>query len=66
MYAIRSYYGPINERIKDYSEVEQVLDEKDRKDQASRCMDCGVPFCSWGCPIMNNMPEWQDAIYRGT
>lgn len=58
-------YRPINERIKDYSEVEQVLDEKDRQDQASRCMDCGIPFCSWGCPINNNMPEWQDAIYRG-
>jgi glutamate synthase (NADPH/NADH) small chain len=58
-------YRPVNERIRDYSEVEQVLDEKDRRDQASRCMDCGVPFCSWGCPINNNMPEWQDAIYKG-
>jgi glutamate synthase (NADPH/NADH) small chain len=58
-------YRPKNERIRDYSEVEQVLDLKDRKDQAARCMDCGVPFCQWGCPIMNNMPEWQDAIYRG-
>ncbi len=58
-------YRPKNERIRDYSEVEQVLNEKDRRDQASRCMDCGIPFCQWGCPIMNNMPEWQDAIYRG-
>lgn len=58
-------YRPKNERIKDYSEVEQVLDEKDRKEQASRCMDCGIPFCQWGCPVMNNMPEWQDAIYKG-
>lgn len=58
-------YRPKHERIKDYSEVEQVLNEADRKAQASRCMDCGVPFCSWGCPINNNMPEWQDAIYRG-
>lgn len=58
-------YRPKNERIKDYSEVEQVLDEKDRKAQASRCMDCGIPFCQWGCPVTNNMPEWQDAIYRG-
>ncbi len=58
-------YRPLHERIKDYSEVEQVLDNKDRQDQASRCMDCGVPFCQWGCPVMNNMPEWQDAIYRG-
>lgn len=58
-------YRPKNERIEDYSEVEQVLDEKDRRDQASRCMDCGIPFCQWGCPVMNNMPEWQDAIYKG-
>lgn len=57
-------YRPLNERIKDYSEVEQVLNEKDRIDQASRCMDCGIPFCQWGCPVTNNMPEWQDAIYR--
>ncbi len=58
-------YRPKDERVKDYSEVEQVLNEKDRKDQASRCMDCGIPFCQWGCPVINNMPEWQDAIFRG-
>lgn len=58
-------YRPLNERTSDFGEVEQTLNEKDRQDQASRCMDCGVPFCQWGCPVMNNMPEWQDAIYRG-
>ncbi len=58
-------YRPLNERVYDYGEVEQTLDEQDRKDQASRCMDCGIPFCQWGCPVMNNMPEWQDAIYKG-
>jgi len=58
-------YRPLNERIYDFGEVEQTLNEQDRKDQASRCMDCGVPFCQWGCPVKNNMPEWQDAIYRG-
>lgn len=58
-------YRPKHERITDYGEVEQTLDEKDRRAQASRCMDCGVPFCQWGCPIINNMPEWQDAIYKG-
>lgn len=56
---------PVSERILDYSEVEQTLNEEDRRLQASRCMDCGIPFCQWGCPVMNNMPEWQDAIYRG-
>jgi len=56
---------PIEERVNDFSEVEQVLNEEDRKLQASRCMDCGIPFCQWSCPVMNNMPEWQDAMYRG-
>jgi glutamate synthase (NADPH/NADH) small chain len=58
-------YRPLNERIYDFGEVEQTLNEQDRQDQAARCMDCGVPFCQWGCPVMNNMPEWQDAIYQG-
>jgi len=60
-----SGYRPVDERVRDFSEVEQVLDEGDRREQASRCMDCGVPFCHWACPIMNRMPEWQDAVYRG-
>ena len=56
---------PLNERVNDFSEAEQTLNESDRILQASRCMDCGIPFCQWGCPVMNNMPEWQDAIYKG-
>jgi glutamate synthase (NADPH/NADH) small chain len=39
---------PVHERIGDYSEVEQVLNSEDRQLQASRCMDCGIPFCHWG------------------
>jgi glutamate synthase (NADPH) small chain len=58
-------YRSVKERLNDHSEVEQVLNDRDRMLQASRCMDCGIPFCQWGCPVMNNMPEWQDAIYRG-
>ena len=60
-----SGYRPVNERIFDYGEVEQTLNEQDRIDQASRCMDCGVPFCHWACPVGSNIPEWQDAVYRG-
>ena len=56
---------PLHERINDYGEVEQTLNETDRKLQASRCMDCGIPFCQWACPVMNNMPEWQDAMFHG-
>ncbi len=58
-------YRPIHERITDFAEVEQTLNEDDRKLQASRCMDCGVPFCHWSCPLGNRQPEWQDAIYKG-
>ena len=60
-----SGYRPVEERIGDYSEVEQQLSEEERKLQASRCMECGVPFCHWGCPVGNIMPEWQDMLYRG-
>ena len=56
---------PVKERISDYGEVEQTLNTNDRILQASRCMDCGVPFCHWGCPVGSLMPEWQDAVYRG-
>jgi glutamate synthase (NADPH) small chain len=58
-------YRPVNDRINDYGEVEQTLNENDRALQASRCMDCGIPFCHWGCPVGSKIPEWQDAIYRG-
>jgi glutamate synthase (NADPH/NADH) small chain len=57
-------YRPAKERVFDYGEVEQTLNKKDRKLQASRCMDCGVPFCNWGCPVGSKIPEWQDALYH--
>jgi glutamate synthase (NADPH/NADH) small chain len=60
-----SGYRPVEERINDYSEVEIRLSEGERRAQASRCMDCGVPFCHWACPVANLMPEWQDRLYRG-
>ncbi|NMC39086.1 MAG: glutamate synthase subunit beta [Bacteroidales bacterium] len=56
---------PVNERVCDYSEVEQVLNSEDRMLQASRCMDCGIPFCHWSCPVDNLIPEWNDLLYRG-
>ncbi len=58
-------YRPLSERINDFSEVEQTLNTKDRQEQASRCMDCGVPFCHWACPLGNRCPEWNDALYQG-
>ncbi|OIP84335.1 MAG: glutamate synthase [Porphyromonadaceae bacterium CG2_30_38_12] len=58
-------YRPVQDRIHDFGEVEQTLNREDRKLQASRCMDCGIPFCNWGCPLGNKMPEWQDLLYKG-
>ncbi len=58
-------YRPIHDRIHDYGEVEQTLNTKDRRQQASRCMDCGVPFCHWACPLGNKAPEWNDALFHG-
>jgi glutamate synthase (NADPH/NADH) small chain len=58
-------YRPAQERILDFGEVEQTLNTEDRREQASRCMDCGIPFCHWGCPLGNKMPEWQEYIYKG-
>jgi glutamate synthase (NADPH/NADH) small chain len=56
---------PVVERICDFSEVEQILNSEDRMLQAARCMDCGVPFCHWGCPVDNLIPEWNDLLFRG-
>ena len=58
-------YRPIHDRIHDFGEVEQTLGQRERKLQASRCMDCGVPFCHWACPLGNKAPEWNDALCKG-
>lgn len=57
-------YRPAKERIYDYGEVEQTMNTADRLLQASRCMDCGIPFCHWGCPVGSKIPEWQDSLFR--
>ena len=58
-------YRPIHDRIHDFGEVEQTLNTRERRQQASRCMDCGVPFCHWACPLGKKPPEWNDALNRG-
>ncbi len=57
-------YRPVHDRVNDYGEVEQTLNTEDRRLQASRCMECGVPFCHWSCPLGNRQPEWQDRLYK--
>lgn len=58
-------YRPVEDGITDFSQVEQTLNSRDRKLQASRCMDCGVPFCHWACPLGNKDPEFQAALSQG-
>ncbi len=56
---------PVYERVKDYKEVYLRLKDEDLKEQAARCMDCGIPFChALGCPVTNLIPEWNDAVYK--
>jgi glutamate synthase (NADPH/NADH) small chain len=58
-------YRPVCDRVKDYSPVAIPRPEEKAKEQASRCMDCGTPFCNWGCPLGNYIPEWNDRAYNG-
>lgn len=57
-------YRPVCERVKDYSPVAIPKTDSVTKDQAARCMDCGTPFCNWGCPLGNYIPEWNDHTFR--
>jgi glutamate synthase (NADPH/NADH) small chain len=56
---------PVDERLKDWRELEGKLPEDKLRQQGARCMDCGIPFCHKGCPLGNIIPDWNDLIYRG-
>ena len=58
-------YAPVEERIRNYREFVIPLPEKETRDQAARCMDCGIPYCHNGCPVNNQIPDWNDLVYRG-
>lgn len=58
-------YRPVCERVRDFSEVSLIPEETDSEEQASRCMDCGTPFCHWACPVGNYIPEWNDLVFQG-
>jgi glutamate synthase (NADPH/NADH) small chain len=58
-------YREVCERIQDFKDVGKLRSDKQSQEQASRCMDCGTPFCHWGCPIGNYIPEWNDYMFRG-
>ncbi len=57
-------YRAVCERVKDYKHVSVMRGDSQSREQASRCMDCGTPFCHWGCPIGNYIPEWNDLVHR--
>src|SRR6476469_5134758 len=56
---------PVAERVQHYREFTEPAKPEELKAQASRCMDCGIPFCHQGCPLGNLIPEWNDLVYRG-
>jgi glutamate synthase (NADPH/NADH) small chain len=56
---------PVCERLTDYKEISVMRDLEESAEQASRCMDCGTPFCHWGCPVGNYIPEWNDLATAG-
>lgn len=58
-------YAPVETRVTNYKEFVVPLSESDTKTQASRCMDCGVPYCHTGCPVNNQIPDWNDLVYNG-
>jgi len=56
---------PVPERLRDWQEFEGKFPEEPLRQQAARCMDCGIPFCHKGCPLGNIIPDWNDLVYRG-
>ena len=58
-------YLSASDRIRNYREFFIPLGEEGTRDQAARCMDCGIPYCHTGCPVNNQIPDWNDLVYRG-
>jgi glutamate synthase (NADPH/NADH) small chain len=58
-------YAPVAERVKHWHEFVLPPSEDDAKVQAARCMDCGIPYCHTGCPVNNQIPDWNDLVYHG-
>jgi glutamate synthase (NADPH/NADH) small chain len=58
-------YAPASDRVRHYREFVIPLSEEASRDQAARCMNCGIPYCHNGCPVNNQIPDWNDLVYRG-
>ncbi len=59
------HYAPAGDRVRHYREFVIPLSQEATRDQAARCMDCGIPYCHTGCPVNNQIPDWNDLVYRG-
>ncbi len=58
-------YRPVEERVKHWQEFVVPLGDEATRTQAARCMDCGIPYCHNGCPVNNQIPDWNDLVYNG-
>ena len=58
------HYRPVDERVKHWQEFVEPLPKEEVTKQAARCMDCGIPYCHTGCPVNNQIPDWNDLVYR--
>ncbi len=58
-------YQPVEERVRHWHEFVLPMPEPETRAQAARCMDCGVPYCHTGCPVNNQIPDWNDLVYAG-
>ncbi|TAM10665.1 MAG: glutamate synthase subunit beta [Nevskiaceae bacterium] len=59
------HYAPVSERLKNFREFIDTLDDATAQVEGARCMDCGIPFCHNGCPVNNIIPQWNDLVYHG-
>ena len=57
-------YPPASDRVRHFREFIRPLEDRDTERQAARCMDCGIPYCHTGCPVNNQIPDWNDLIYQ--
>jgi glutamate synthase (NADPH/NADH) small chain len=58
-------YAPVEERVRHWHEFVLPLPETETREQAARCMNCGIPYCHTGCPVNNQIPDWNDLVYAG-
>ena len=57
-------YAPAGDRIRHFREFVIPMEDRDVERQAQRCMDCGIPYCHTGCPVNNQIPDWNDLVYQ--